>query len=376
MNGPTRLAVKKHSDLWFSDGSVVLRAEDTVFRVHISQLSRRSLFFRDLFSLPQPGPPDSSVADVNGPDGLWLGRDGMFEGCPLLLLHDSAEDLANLLNALYDGGPALGNNDREDFRVAAGILRLSTKYIIDSLRSKTLHHLGIAWPSTLQGWDVREELTRAYEAEKSLHRGHMYPSPIAVIELAREVDAPELLPAAFYELSKYHYAQIFEPRPGDPLYSSPSHSSPSLSSLSPSTSASTLSMRDMHCLTVGKECTQHAVTGLIQGMTSDFHRDHALGSQTHSSVLGHYQRKLSDRVCLCPAMCRKDQCELAELATNHFLFDRESGCSDPLYVADELGSLKSIEFSECKACAKSLECWAKRERERIWKMIPHWFRLV
>ena len=85
-------SILRHPDLWFSDGSVVLKAETTIFRVHISQLSRRSLFFRDLFSLPQP---------ANDAVGL----DGTFDGCPLLVLHDSAEDLSNLLKALYDGGP-------------------------------------------------------------------------------------------------------------------------------------------------------------------------------------------------------------------------------------------------------------------------------
>ena len=67
--------------------------------------------------------------------------------------------------------------------------------------------------------------------------------------------------------------------------------------------------------------------------------------------------------------------ELVDLATQHYLFDRERGCGDPLYVAEELGQLKSAEFSECKACAKSLESWAGREREKMWKMVPHWFRL-
>lgn len=43
-------------------------------------------------------------------------------------------------------------------------------------------------------------------------------------------------------------------------------------------------------------------------------------------------------------------------------------------MADEIGGLKS-EASECKACAKSLETWAIRERERVWRMIPNWFRL-
>lgn len=135
----------------------------------------------------------------------------------------------------------------------------------------------------------------------------------SVINLAREVGATTLLPAAFYELSKYTYAQIFEPLLGDPLYPIPSHSS----------SSPTLSMRDVQSLTVGKECSQQAITGLIQAMTTDFYRDYTLGSQAQ---FGHQQRKPSDRVCLCPAACKKDLYELTELATNHYLFDREKGC--------------------------------------------------
>lgn len=72
----------------------------------------------------------------------------------------------------------LGNNDRQEFRIISGILRLSTKYLIDSLRSKILDHLQVAWPANLEAWDAREDLARAYEAESGLHRGLMYPSPI------------------------------------------------------------------------------------------------------------------------------------------------------------------------------------------------------
>lgn len=94
-------AVRRHPDLWFGDGSVVLRAENVAFRVHKSQLSRQSLFFRDLFSLPQPGVEAGKESNV-----LQDGGDGMLEGCPVLRLHDdSAEDVTNLLHALYDGGP-------------------------------------------------------------------------------------------------------------------------------------------------------------------------------------------------------------------------------------------------------------------------------
>lgn len=187
----------------------------------------------------------------------------------------------------------------------------------------------------------------------------------SVINLAREIDAPSLLPAAFYELSKYNFSQIFEPSADNPLH-------PDL--IKASTSP-TLSIRDTQLLALGKECSQQAITALITSMNTEFYRDHNSNPHTHLNSIYAHQRKMSDRVCVSPAACRKDMGELVELATNHFLFDREKGCADPLYVAEELGSLKSSEFSECKACAKSLESWATKERERIWRSIPHWFRL-
>ena len=79
----------KHPEFWFSDGSLILCAQSTLFRVHISQLCRKSVFFRDLFSLPQP--PQSDLDERQ------------LEGCPVLDLHDSPEDVANLVKVIYDG---------------------------------------------------------------------------------------------------------------------------------------------------------------------------------------------------------------------------------------------------------------------------------
>lgn len=89
-------AVEKHPDLWFRDGSVVLQADRTVFLVHQSQLARHSLIFRDMFSLPQPSAPRSR-------DDKAARGSPMYEGHPLVIMHDTAEDVANLLTALYDG---------------------------------------------------------------------------------------------------------------------------------------------------------------------------------------------------------------------------------------------------------------------------------
>ncbi|KAH9829965.1 uncharacterized protein C8Q71DRAFT_818035 [Rhodofomes roseus] len=342
----------RHHDLWFSDGSIVLRAENVLFRVHISQLSRHSTVFADMLEFPQPAGTPSSDAGGDGEQGERI------DGCPVLFLHDKAEDVMNLLHALYDG-PSFGDNGREDFRAVSGILRLANKYDIEKLRSTAVDHLSTAWPMTLRAWDLREDLARTYEIETGMQRGFRYPSPVAIINLAREVDAPHLLPSAFYDLSRYHYAQVFGTVPGEPDDHEP------LGAGSPR--ASTLAHADIQKLAVGKEAAAHAVTWLIQSMAHGSHGD----SPRHLAEAG-----AGGQFGFGFGACRKDFGELVELATQHYLFDRERGCADPLYVAEELGQLKSAEFSECKACARSLEGWAARERERMWKMIPVWFRLT
>lgn len=175
-----------------------------------------------------------------------------------------------------------------------------------------------------------------------------------MINLAREVNAPCLLPAAFYDLCHYTYSQIYEPAEDEPLFQ---------------TGDSSLSPLDMQRLSLGKEAAQHSITALIQTM------GHAQTHIRHAQPHTHFRKNSSGAICVSAAACRKDFTELVDLATQHYLFDRERGHCDPLYVSEEIGQLKSTEFSECKACARSLESWAAREREKMWKMIPLWFRL-
>lgn len=71
------------------------------------------------------------------------------------------------------------NNSREDFAVVSGVLRLSSKYLIEeSVRTKALAHVYAAWPTSLKGWDAREDLARIYELETGNPRGQRYPHPI------------------------------------------------------------------------------------------------------------------------------------------------------------------------------------------------------
>lgn len=102
LDAQTGVRLQRHKGLWFEDGSVVCRVENNLFCVHMSVLERHSEFFKDMFTIPQPsegqGQSDSLVIE-----GSIMRHSPQL--IPVITLFDRAEDVANLLNALYDIGP-------------------------------------------------------------------------------------------------------------------------------------------------------------------------------------------------------------------------------------------------------------------------------
>ncbi|KAH8081311.1 hypothetical protein BXZ70DRAFT_959759 [Cristinia sonorae] len=180
------------TDVWFSDGNVVLIAGSAAFRVHKGQLERHSEIFQDLFSVPQP-------------EGQLL-----FEGCPWVELHDSPSDILHLLHALYDG-LYFDKPSGDDFPAIAGVLRLSTKYMIEHLRQRCLVRLTTDWPSTLAGWDAREKV--ATDKDGRYGPREAYPHPLLVISLALELGITDVLPSAYLDLARYGPRRIVSGTP-------------------------------------------------------------------------------------------------------------------------------------------------------------------
>ncbi|KAF9231197.1 hypothetical protein BU15DRAFT_68530 [Melanogaster broomeanus] len=75
-----------HLTPWFDDGNVVLAAEGKHFRVHRGVLALYSEIFKDTFSCPQP----QECKDQE-----------MIEGCPIVTLHDTTQDVQIVLRAFY-----------------------------------------------------------------------------------------------------------------------------------------------------------------------------------------------------------------------------------------------------------------------------------
>ncbi|CCM00413.1 uncharacterized protein FIBRA_02443 [Fibroporia radiculosa] len=175
----------RHPELSFDDANIAVVAGHQYFLVHKGLLCHHSATIRHSLRSPR----------------VDIGR--LLEGRPALILHDSPEELAHFLRALY--GFCLNMEDI-DFRTASALLRMSTKYNVEHLRKEVLRVLALSWPITLGLWETREQ--NATSASGVYAPRPALPHPIVIIELAREVNAPELLPSAFYDLSRYLPSQI------------------------------------------------------------------------------------------------------------------------------------------------------------------------
>ena len=78
-------AFHRSVDIWFKDGNVVLVAQGVAFKVFGGILAQSSPVFADMFEFPQP----AATAET-------------MEGCSIVHMPDSAEDLRYLLVAITD----------------------------------------------------------------------------------------------------------------------------------------------------------------------------------------------------------------------------------------------------------------------------------
>ncbi|KAJ7238578.1 hypothetical protein B0H12DRAFT_91188 [Mycena haematopus] len=162
------------SEIWYPDGSVVLQARNTQFRVHWSVLSLHSSFFHGMLGLPQP-PEQPSV-----------------DGCPIIELSDSEEDVENLLRALYD--PLFFIQRALPFSVIASHLRLARKYDFRGVLETIVARLTHENPTTLDEYDALK-MGNSYSPTRIVnYQGLLYDT----ITLAGENNLLSVLPCAYY----------------------------------------------------------------------------------------------------------------------------------------------------------------------------------
>lgn len=183
------------SDIWFTDGSVVLQAQNTQFRVHWGVLTQNSSFFRDMQALPQ-GNIDQPTVD----------------GCPLVELHDAVEDVKHLLTILYNPFVrldslemrtellfrtlAVPSKKTHEFAVVAALIRLGRKYDFRNLLDAAIEVVMLA-----------TTLDKVASAPKNRCIDYYRGIEFDMLALAREHNIMLALPYAYYSVVRY-YTQV------------------------------------------------------------------------------------------------------------------------------------------------------------------------
>ncbi|KAJ7018326.1 armadillo-type protein [Mycena alexandri] len=186
------------SSIWYQDGSVVLQAENTQFRVHWGVLGAQSLFFCDMQDLPQP--PDQPTVD----------------GCAIVEMQDTALDVGYLLKALYDSMFFL--QKALPLPAVAALIRLGRKYKFRNFFNTAVERLTFENPTTLEEYDAQMD-NNSYKSTRILH----YPGVIFdMLTLARENIILSVLPCVYYRaLDSHSQLELFDgiPRGDDTVAS-------------------------------------------------------------------------------------------------------------------------------------------------------------
>ncbi|KAJ6500152.1 hypothetical protein C8R47DRAFT_970789 [Mycena vitilis] len=192
-------------DFYIDDGNVVLSAKDTenstvYFRVHRSTLVKHSPeVFGNMFAVPCPPVMDQ------------------YDGVPLVEMPDEATALRELIALLYEPQCISTILESDDFTLKMlGPAKLAKKYQVDWICQLVASQLKKNWPTTLVGWgniaDEEAKLClrmdyRAWEPdyEEDSPPLRKIPEPVSSVILARECDAPAILPVAFMHLLRFPF---------------------------------------------------------------------------------------------------------------------------------------------------------------------------
>ncbi|KAJ7450077.1 hypothetical protein B0H11DRAFT_1877656 [Mycena galericulata] len=172
--------------LWFEEDNLIIRAEDSLFRVSKGVLAARSPVFKGmLFGLPRPNPAHIVT----------------MYGCPVIQLHHSAADVEYFLRAIFDSEFFLPPPAKSFFWAVVGILRLAYEYDVKYLLRRALFHFETFYPSIIDGQrvydDPPEDSSEQDPADKP--ESSVNACVLVALQVASEVGALWNIPCIIYD---------------------------------------------------------------------------------------------------------------------------------------------------------------------------------
>ncbi|GJJ09970.1 hypothetical protein Clacol_004195 [Clathrus columnatus] len=179
---------KRHPDLYMSDGTMVLLANSTLFRVYPGLLAKHSNVFEGLTESGQFLPNDAEV----------------YDGCPLVRLQDDPEEVACFLKATM-GLCHFERNQPMPYPMASAILRLSSKYMVQSLRRQAIEHFKRIIPQSYTEINKTESYTQVFGSNPSDK-----PHPFQLLPLFRECQLMSFLPWTYYSICALGFQKLVQ----------------------------------------------------------------------------------------------------------------------------------------------------------------------
>nr|VWP01114.1 Cytochrome P450 51 [Ganoderma boninense] len=160
-----------HHEFWLPDGNIILVARAIGFRIYRGLIAAQSTVFEDMFA--------SSSTDANE----------IFDGCPVVHLSDSPEDLVHLVRVLLPKSQRLYNRPASrPFSEISALVRLAHKYHIQDVQDQALASLqGSVLSSHFEDWFKESTMPIIDNIDM-----------IGIANLARLTDTLSMLPGALF----------------------------------------------------------------------------------------------------------------------------------------------------------------------------------
>ncbi|KAI1795336.1 hypothetical protein LXA43DRAFT_881932 [Ganoderma leucocontextum] len=167
-----------HKEFWLDDidGNIVLIARNVAFRIYRGLLVAQSTVFADMFASSSPN------------------SDEVIDGCPVIYVSDSPEDLAQLLRVLLPTTHRHFHPDDEmperTFDEVFAIIRLAHKYHIEDVQRQALRLLReYTFNDNFEMWKGTREETIPVDGACA----------IGAVNLAKLLNVPEMILSAVYK---------------------------------------------------------------------------------------------------------------------------------------------------------------------------------
>ncbi|PPQ89863.1 hypothetical protein CVT25_004779 [Psilocybe cyanescens] len=178
--------ITRSQKFWFEDGSVIVQAESTQFRLYRGLLAKHSTFFNDLSQVSQPA---------------W---ETMIEGCPVIIVSDRAKDWHNLLTLVHHLHDYADTNHSYSIFELISFLRLGHKYQFDRIRLMASRALKHRFPCKLRDWDssCNPSMDQIVSSAADSSASHNF--EFELINIAPDAGLQTILPAVYLKCFSSH----------------------------------------------------------------------------------------------------------------------------------------------------------------------------